>query len=54
MKKENSERHSQRCDIELKLAVRCFFINFMVLLNALIIGVLMLFQMGAGGSKDQG
>ena len=23
MKKENSERHSQRCDTELKLAVRC-------------------------------
>lgn len=23
-KKENSERHSQRCDIELKLAVRSF------------------------------
>ena len=54
VKKENSERHSQRCDIELKLAVRCFYINFIVLLNALINGVLMLFQMGAGGSKDEG
>ena len=25
VKKENSERHSQRCDIELKLAVCSFF-----------------------------
>jgi len=25
IKKENSERHSQRCDVELKLAVRSFF-----------------------------
>lgn len=26
VKKENSERHSQRCDIELKFAVRSSFI----------------------------
>lgn len=26
-KKENCERHSQRCDIELKLAVSCIFIS---------------------------
>lgn len=25
-KKENSERHSQRCDIELKLAVSCILV----------------------------
>lgn len=27
-KKENSERHSQRCDIELKLAVRIILVKF--------------------------
>lgn len=35
-KKENSERHSQRCDIELKLAVRSFMQiveNFNILLS---------------------
>lgn len=25
VKKENSERHSRRCDVELKLAVRSFY-----------------------------
>jgi hypothetical protein len=31
VKKENSERHSQRCDVELKLAVRKFM-NILALL----------------------
>lgn len=46
VKKENSERHSQRCDIELKLAVRNLLLlkrlgyitnNFQVMLHTLIL-----------------